>query len=77
MIKALCELYAQVGAKVTTFVLSPRGVSTIEYALITIAVIGIVGAAVAALGGAFSGLFDTLSDDLDSARSAAATAGGT
>ena len=42
-----------------------RAVSTVEYALIVIAVIAIVGAAAALLGGQFTDLFNTLGNELN------------
>ena len=62
---------------VLAFLRGRRAVSTVEYALITIAVVSIVGGAIALLGGAFDGLFDELTDELNAARSMAKTAGGT
>lgn len=44
-----------------------RGVSTVEYALIVVAIIGIVGAAAALLGGAFDTMFTTLSGRMTAA----------
>ena len=61
---------------VLAFLYSRRAVSTVEYALITIAVVSIVGGAIALLAGAFEGLFEDLQDELNTARSAAQTAGG-
>ena len=43
------------------FLADLRGVSTVEYALIVVAIIGIVGAAAALLGGAFTAMFEELS----------------
>lgn len=43
------------------FLADLRGVSTVEYALIVVAIIGIVGAAAALLGGAFTTMFEELS----------------
>lgn len=44
-----------------------RGVSTVEYALIVVAVIAIIGVAAAALSGAFNELFNDLSAQLGNA----------
>ena len=59
------------------FLYGRRAVSTVEYALITIAVVSIVGGAIILLGDAFTGLFGELGTELNTARSAAVTAGGT
>ena len=54
-----------------------RGVSTVEYALIVVAVIAIVGVAAGLLGDAFTGTFEDLSNRMTDAAgdvsSAAAT----
>ena len=44
-----------------------KGVSTVEYALLVVGIIGIVGVGVAALSGAFTGMFETLSTRLTAA----------
>ena len=49
------------------FVLEMKGVSTVEYALLVVGIIGIVGVGVAALSGAFTGMFATLSTRLTAA----------
>ena len=49
---------------VRTFIASKRAVSTVEYALITLAVIGIVAGGVATLTGQFDTLFDSLGNRL-------------
>lgn len=41
------------------------GVSTVEYALIVVAVIAIVGAAMTLLSGNFTTLFETIGADMD------------
>lgn len=43
------------------FLADLRGVSTVEYALIVVGIIGIVGAAALLLGGAFDAMFTELS----------------
>ena len=43
------------------------GVSTVEYALIVVAVVGIVGASAALMGDAFEELFNDLTAELDTA----------
>lgn len=57
------------------FVKDPRAVSTVEYALIVIAVIAIVGAAAAMLGGAFDQLFDDLETEINAGIDEAQNAG--
>ena len=53
-----------------------RGVSTVEYALIVVAVIAIVGVAAGLLGDAFQSTFEDLSERMTGAASdVAATAG--
>ncbi len=49
------------------FLADLRGVSTVEYALIVVGIIGIVGAAVVLLGGAFDEMFDQLSSRMTAA----------
>ena len=51
-----------------------RGVSTVEYALIVVAVIAIVGVAAGLLGDAFSTTFEDLSDRMTDAGDAVASA---
>ena len=51
--------------QVSRFTKDPRAVSTVEYALIVIAVIGIVGAAALMLGDTFTGMFQTLGNELN------------
>lgn len=71
----LKNLAAKLGVLVTRYAADLRGVSTVEYALIVVAIIGIVGAAAGILGGAFDTLFDDLSQRMTAgAASVAATA---
>ena len=51
-----------------------RGVSTVEYALIVVAVIGIVGVAAVLLGDAFTATFEDLSDRMTQAGADVAAA---
>ena len=44
-----------------------RGVSTVEYALIVVAIIAILGVAAATLGDAFEGLMGDLTDQMNNA----------
>lgn len=46
------------------FLADLRGVSTVEYALIVVGIIGIVGAASLLLGGAFTEMFEQLSEKM-------------
>ena len=63
--------------QVVRFVKDPRAVSTVEYALIVIAIIAIVGAAAAVLGGAFEDLFDELGNEMTNGINEAGNAGDT
>ena len=58
---ALCR----VAAKVRAFLGDTRGVSTVEYALIVVAVVAIIGVAAAVLNTAFDELFGDLSNLLN------------
>lgn len=69
------ERCTELGCSLAAFARARRAVSTVEYALITIAVISIVGAAIALLGDSFAGLFKDIGKELATARSAAGTAG--
>lgn len=51
----------RLSALAVKFAVDLRGVSTVEYALIVVGIIGIVGAAVLLLGGAFDAMFTELS----------------
>ena len=51
------------------FVKDKSGVSAVEYALIVVAVIAIIGAGVAVMGGAFKGVFKEASVQLSKAQS--------
>ena len=61
-------------ACVVRFVKESRAVSTVEYALIVVAIIAIVGAGAALLGGAFGDLFEDLDEDMNAAAAATETA---
>ena len=54
-----------------------RGVSTVEYALIVVAVIAIVGVAAAILGNAFESTFKDLSDRMTGAAAHVSSAAST
>ena len=58
---------------VRVFVASKHGVSTVEYALITLAVIGIVAGGITILGGQFESLWSNLGGQLSAAVSALAS----
>lgn len=57
--------------RIREYVVQSSGVSTVEYALIVLAVIGIVGVGIGVLGGAFNTLFDDLKDELSAVASKA------
>lgn len=59
--------FSRLSALAVKFAADLRGVSTVEYALIVVAIIGIVGAAAALLGGAFTDMFETLSGRMTAA----------
>ena len=59
--------FSRLSALAVKFAADLRGVSTVEYALIVVAIIGIVGAAAALLGGAFTEMFETLSNRMTAA----------
>lgn len=58
---------------VLCFVCDRAGVSTVEYALIVVAVIAIVGAGAGMLAGAFDTLFTNLDTQMDAAPAAVTT----
>ena len=58
---------------VLCFVRDRAGVSTVEYALIVVAVIAIVGAGAGMLAGAFDTLFTNLDTQMDAAPAAVTT----
>lgn len=64
----LKQLTVRLHLLIVRFAADLRGVSTVEYALIVVALIGIVGAGAVLLGGAFGGLFDDLSAQMGSAN---------
>lgn len=53
--------FSRLSVLAAKFATDLRGVSTVEYALIVVGIIGIVGAGVALLGGAFTSMFTELS----------------
>ena len=68
----LKNLAAKLGVLVTRYVADLRGVSTVEYALIVVAIIGIVGVGAGILGGAFDSLFTDLSTRMTGGAAAVA-----
>ena len=60
--------------RVLRFIEDKTGVSAVEYSLIIVAVIAIIGAGAAILGGAFKDLFQDLSGDMDGAATAVQSA---
>ena len=58
---------SRLNALAVKFAVDLRGVSTVEYALIVVGIIGIVGAAVTVLSGAFTTMFEDLSDRMTAA----------
>ncbi|MDE0225712.1 MAG: hypothetical protein OXP28_11300 [Gammaproteobacteria bacterium] len=55
---------ARIAAKVSAFMADIRGVSTVEYALMVVAIIAAVALAAGFLGNAFEELFKDLSDEM-------------
>lgn len=68
-LKALTRLRDRCMLRLLRFPGDRRGVSTVEYALIIVAVIGVIVAVSAVLGTAFNDLFNDLSDELGNAVS--------
>ena len=56
------------------FIDDKHGVSTVEYALIVVAVIGVVGVGAASLSGAFDTLFEDLTAEIAAASETVADA---
>ena len=63
-----------IAAKVTAFVADLRGVSTVEYALMVVAIVAAVGLAAGFLGDAFKELFKDLSTEMTTGVGAVKTA---
>ena len=59
--------WSRLKLRAVRFLCDCKGVSTVEYALLVVGIIGIVGVGVAALSGAFEGMFQTLSTRLTAA----------
>ncbi|MDE0658802.1 MAG: hypothetical protein OXI79_04040 [Gammaproteobacteria bacterium] len=64
-------------ARAKAFLAVKRAVSTVEYALIVVAVVAVVGAGAAILGGAFKGLFEEMEDQMEAAEKTVKNAGST
>lgn len=58
---------SRLSGRLVRFAVDLRGVSTVEYALIVVGIIGIVGAATVLLSGAFTEMFEELSDRMTAA----------
>lgn len=63
----VAQRWQRLQALAARFLLDVKGVSTVEYALLVVGIIAIVGAGIAALSGAFTGMFEALSDRLTAA----------
>lgn len=72
---AIARTVTSARSRVGAFLKDSRGVSTVEYALIVVAVVAIVGAAAVMLGGQFDELFETLGKELKDGATAAGKAG--
>lgn len=59
--------WSRLKLRAARFLSDRKGVSTVEYALLVVGIIGIVTVGVAALTGAFEGMFATLSTRLTAA----------
>ena len=64
-------------ARTKAFLAVKRAVSTVEYALIVVAVVAVVGTGAAILGGAFKGLFEEMEDQMEAAEKSVKKAGAT
>lgn len=65
--KFIRKQFCRMSARAAKFAADLRGVSTVEYALIVVGIIGIVGAGVVLLGGAFTQMFTELSGRMTAA----------
>ena len=70
---ASLRFYVIACVAVRQFLVGQRGVTTLEYGLIAVAVIAIVAGGVAILGGAFGDLFSDVEGQLGSAANKVAT----
>lgn len=69
-------LACRLQARVMRFLLDVRGVSTVEYALIVVAIIAIVAVAATLLGDAFETTFQDLSERMTDAGGQVSSAAG-
>ena len=67
LIKGFVAGRQRLKALVARFAQDVRGVSTVEYALLVVGIITVVGVGVALLSGAFTDMFEALSDRLTAA----------
>ncbi|MYE81109.1 MAG: Flp family type IVb pilin [Gammaproteobacteria bacterium] len=74
--RLLKEKMRRAAGWIRRFAADRRGVSTVEYALIVVAVIAIVGAVAATMGDAFDQLFTDLSTEMQDGLTEAQTTGG-
>ncbi|MDE0350444.1 MAG: Flp family type IVb pilin [Gammaproteobacteria bacterium] len=65
--RLLKEKLRSLAGWIRRFVADRRGVSSVEYALIVVAVIAIVGAMTAALTDSFDNMFNNMQNQLDNA----------
>ena len=72
---SLLERLRSAMALVRRFLAERRGVSTVEYALIVVAVIAILAAVSGEMGDAFNTLFEDLADELEAGMDEAGDAG--
>ena len=63
----VAKLATTIKVEIAAFLNDVRGVSTVEYALMVVAVIAAVGGVAALLGGAFEDMFDDLSKEIGTA----------
>ena len=66
-VDAVRAAWLRLGVAARLFLVGRRGVTTLEYGLIAVAVIGIVALGVGILGNAFDTMFDAVASDLKSA----------
>ena len=64
MMNFVSKCVCNIAAKFAAFVADLRGVSTVEYALMVVAIIAAVALAAGLLGDAFTDLFEDLSEEM-------------
>lgn len=67
ILSCAAETLQRLTGRFAAFLRDNRAVSTVEYALITVAVVTVVGVGALALQGAFDGLFQQLETELEEA----------